>query len=179
MKELRQIIEDDNLIEDEAPCLWHCTATYFKGSRSAYRTHNPWQSPSPAGKQPPRAASPLYLSGLTLVLFGAALYVAPVRPGCYSLQNLGRAPNRRPRCCFPQVLTSSLLGRILSPLSGLAGLPALPPVWRLALPALATAFGAQLQHLAASGSEREHTRYCRALAAGFVAAGASEVWRDH
>lgn len=99
-----------------------------------------------AGKQPPRYASPLYIGGLILLSLGTALYVAPS-------------------------ICSSLLGRVLPPLTGLAELATLPPFWRLALPALAAAFGAQLQHLAASGSEREHSRFCRALAAGCIAAG--------
>ena len=76
-----------------------------------------------------------------------------------------------------QVLSTSLLSPVLIPLSidpgDVAALQTLS-FWSVAVPALAAAFGAQAQHLAAAGDERQHRIYCAALAVGHTAAGACD-----
>lgn len=74
-----------------------------------------------------------------------------------------------------QELSTAALDPLLAPLglpaSHLASITQLG-FWRLAGPALSMAFGAAAQHLAASGTEREHGGYCAAMAASHAAAGA-------
>ena len=129
-----------------------------------------------AAPRPTRHTSPLNFSGLVSLGIGAAMYIAPVR-GLYSSHTRLDRPHYRdaprPRV---QVISTAALDPLLAPL----GLPArhLASItqlgfWRLAGPAFAMAFGAAAQHLAASGTEREHGAYCAALAASHASAGAS------